>query len=171
MKQTIAFETKRRRGFTLVEMVLATAIGALVVGALVVSLYQVGEVTRGFQDTMDASGQIQAVANVLNHDAMAACDSQTSPGQLALQVPEYVFGEESEPVTHTITYQFNGDDGTLSRCDGQGGSAVVGRSLVSVAFSSTVGIECSGTITALLTAEAHGLQEEAALVFHQRTGE
>jgi len=170
MKHTIAFGGKRR-GFTLVEMVLATAIGALVVGALVVSLYQVSEVTRGFQDTLDASGQIQAVANVLNHDAMAACSSQAATGHLTLYVPEHTFGVASEPITHTITYQFSATDGTLARSDGEGGSAVVGRNLVSVAFSATQGIDSSGIITAQITAEEHGHQDQATLVFHQRAGE
>jgi len=171
MKHTIAFGNKRRPCFTLVEMVLATAIGALVVGALVVSLYQVSEVTRGFQDTMEASGQIQSVANVLNHDTMAASSSQSAPGQLTLYVPEHNFGVASLPITHTITYQFNASDGTLARCDGQGGSAIVGRNLVSVAFSATQGIDSAGIITAHITAEEHGLQDQAVLVFHQRAEE
>ena len=171
MKQRIAFTNKRRRGFTLIEVLLATSVGAMVTGALVVSLYQVSEVTRGFQDTMNASGQLQSVTSVLNRDAMAAYYSEiVAPNELVLEIPEYAFGEDSDAVTHEVTYEFKAD-GTLARTEDGSGETVVGRNLVSVVFSATQGIDSTGIITAMITAEDHGYQDQATLVFRQRAGE
>jgi prepilin-type N-terminal cleavage/methylation domain-containing protein len=53
-------------GFTLIESMLATTIGALVTGAVVIMLYQFNDVTRLNQDSLTLNHQLQSVGTVLN---------------------------------------------------------------------------------------------------------
>jgi hypothetical protein len=160
----------------LIEVLLASAIGAMVMGALVMALYQVSEVSRGYQDIMDTSQQLQAAAALLSRDAVsaAAASSSVEPATLTLQIPTFVdfYGQVGDPVTQTIRYDYKSDDGTLVRTlvGAPSSSLVVARRLTGVTFSTSDTIDGSGIITAAVTAEEHGRQAQTTLVFQRRPG-
>ena len=156
----------RQSGFTLVETLLAISIGALIMGALVTALFQVSEVTRAYQDTLDTRQQLQVAASMLNHDVVSAVGGAVSPGTLTLTIPEHSFGQDMEPVTHTITYLYVQGDGTLVRNDDQGDVAVA-RHLTGVVFS----IDSSGIVSASITVTRYSQVAHTTLAFHRRPGD
>ena len=111
-------------GFTLIEMMLSTAISALILGALVVMLYQFNSLTRLQQDSLTLSQQLQTAGVLLNRDVVGASQGTFSNNTLTLSIPSYTFGQTGEAQMITITYGLAGD--TLVRTTaGAGGSGAV----------------------------------------------
>ena len=99
-------------GFTYLESVMATAITALVLGTIVVTLYQFNVLTRRQGDSLTVNQQMENLATMLNHDVVSAREGAVASGgtQLTLQVVRHEFNQTAEPVTTTIVYALSGAD-------------------------------------------------------------
>ena len=145
---------------------MTTAISALILGGLVVAIYQFNELTRLNQNSLMQSEQLQQAATVLNHDIVSAQSGQVSGQTLSLQIPTVSFGVEDSVVTKTVIYALDGG-GLLTRNEG-GGEVVVARYIDSVSFTPTGPITSSGTVSVTIVT---GIQEQAdstTFVLHRR---
>src|SRR5262245_19657562 len=79
----MAYSASRRRGFTLVEMLVAMAITLVMMAAVVTLVDNVSRSVRNQRANLELSGQIRQVRNVLQQDLQCA----TCPG-LTWQRPE-----------------------------------------------------------------------------------
>ena len=161
-------------GFTLVESMLATAISALVMGAVVMMLYQFNDLTRLHQDSLTLNHQLQSVSTVLNRDVVSAV-SGTVVGEasaltktLTLEIPSYDFGQLTDPVTHTVEYTYSATAGTLVRQSDEG-AVVVGRNISAVDFgpAGEIGVTYPLTVTTSVRDQTRVLQ----LTLFRRLGE
>jgi type II secretory pathway component PulJ len=102
---------------TLLETILGMAITSLVLSAVVVTLYQFNTLTRRQNDVMLMSQQMSNLATVLSRDVISAREGVVSEDgtRLTLTLVEYDFGQDTEPVTTTITY--TRESGTLWRVE------------------------------------------------------
>jgi type II secretory pathway pseudopilin PulG len=107
--------------FTLLETILSMAITSLVLGTVVVTLYQFNTLTRRQSDVMLMSQQMSNLATVLSRDVISAREGQVSEdgSVLTLQVVDYPSDGDGNPtfapVTTTITYTFTDASGELWR--------------------------------------------------------
>ncbi|MFP3895220.1 MAG: type II secretion system protein J [Anaerolineales bacterium] len=96
------------RGFTLIEFTLATAIGALITGALVVTLFYFNDLTTRYADSLNVSNELQRAVSLLNHDVVNAAEGEIKSDSLDLviyRLEEGAFGDASAtPVPMTVTY-------------------------------------------------------------------
>lgn len=153
-------------GFTLVETVIATAIAALLLGTLGVSIYQLNVVTRMHSGALTANQQVQTAATLLNRDVVSAASGAVgADGTLTLYVPSYAFGELTAPVTHTVSYAMDGQN--LVRTDDQG-SMVVARHVSDVNFGAPGPI--GTTVKVTIVVATGGQQRPATLHFYRRPG-
>lgn len=100
--------SRGERGFTLVEFTLATAIGALIAGTLVVILFYFNDLTTRYQDSLTVSNELQRAASLLNHDVVNAAEGEVKADTLELviyRLEEGAFGDvNATPVPITVTY-------------------------------------------------------------------
>ena len=124
-----------QRGLTLLELMIATAISALVGGMLVLSLYQMNRLTPLYHDSLKLNHDLQSVAGMLNRDLVCATqvtiDNEVPEKTLSLKVRVYAFGTNRPPTEQTITYTYSSDAGVLSRYDGSQ-TVVVARHITSL---------------------------------------
>lgn len=122
-----------QQGFSFLESLISLAIGGMVVSAIVAALFQINVLTRTQQDTLTVQTQIQNALAMLNHDLVSATEGAVILGdestQLVITQPEFIFGEEGDPVNTVITYTFASGILTRSADDQQ---VVVARELQSV---------------------------------------
>ena len=112
---------KSERGFTLVELVIATAIIGLIVGVLGTAIYQILTVTEYGNDKMTAMHELQNAAHWVSLDGQQA--STASGGdELTLTLPD-----ES-----SITYALVGTE--LNRT-ADGSQMTVARNITSATFA------------------------------------
>jgi prepilin-type N-terminal cleavage/methylation domain-containing protein len=160
-------------GFTLVESLLATAIGALVMGAVVMTLYQFNTLPRLHQDSLTVNHQLQSVGTVLNRDVVSAAGgvvvgaAGATTQTLTLQIPSYAFGELTDPVTHTVVYTYSAADGTLVRQD-DAGAVTVGRQISAVDFGPEG--EIAATYALTITSTIRDQTRVMPLTLHRRLG-
>ena len=164
MMRSFWSKIKGERGFTLLEMGMSTAIGALITGVLVMALYQFNNLTRVHQNILTLSQQMQSAASMLNHDVVSAASGVVSGETLTLQVPAIIFGSET-PITKTITYDFAPAKGTLTRGDGST-AVIIARDLSDVDFGPEGAISSIVMIT--VTADLRGESETTTLLFKRR---
>ena len=130
-------------GFTLVEMALVLAISGILLGALVISIYQFSHLTRLHRDSLSAGAQVQLVATTLNRDVISAASGQvtvdgddTALSLYILRIPESSFGEPTPPAPQWITYTYTAGadaDGVLLRAEG-GSSRIVASHVQALSF-------------------------------------
>ena len=108
------------KGFTLIELVLALAIIALISGAVGATIFQVYRGTEHNNDHLTMVRQVQQAGYWISRDAQMAqsvtTDNLTSPDFLILNWTEW--DEEGDPIYHSATYFFEGltdGIGTLKR--------------------------------------------------------
>ena len=154
-------------GFTLVETTVATAISSLIVGGLVVMLFQFTGLARMHQDSLTVSHDLESAMSLLNHDVVSATDSEVAGQNLTLTIPHYEFGVSGSPVTDTVTYSYEAATGLLHRADTEAGTGVVvARHLSSLSFMAS-----DALVTVTMTSDIRGQQETASLVMQQRPAE
>ncbi len=103
--------TRDQRGFTLVEMPIALAIGALIALGAAISIFQVMESSPLVVDRFTTTRSVQNAAHWISRDAESAenvrVDDLVSPDFLALEWTVYSFDEDPS-IYHTVTYSFVG---------------------------------------------------------------
>jgi len=161
-----AAATLDQAGFTLVELMVALCISALVLSGLGMALYQFNSVTRLHQDTLLLNQQIQNAATVLNRDVVGASGGTVAGDSLSLGIPTYTFGQVTDPITETITYSLESD--TLKRNDGSQ-TMVVARYIAGADFGPPGPI--STTLSITLTGTVHGETRQTVLSFNRRPSE
>lgn len=168
----------RDGGFTLVETTMAMAISAILLGTLVIAIYQLSHLTRVHQDSLNVGGQIQTAATVLNRDVISAAGGSVSvdgdDAVLVLQVlriPTASFGQPTPPAAQTITYTYTAGanaSGVLLRSDG-GTSRIVASHIEALSFGP------SRTITSLvpitISVAIGDQQQSSSFLFQRRPSE
>ncbi len=98
--------------FTLLETILSMAITSLVLGAVVVTIYQFNTLTRRQSDAMLISQQMGNLATVLSQDVVSAREGVVSEygTRLTLTLVKYDFGADTEPITTTVVYEHIGSE-------------------------------------------------------------
>jgi hypothetical protein len=161
------------RGLTFPEAMMGSAISALVMGVLVISLYQFGTLTRLQRQSLDVNEQIQAVASMLNRDVVSATSGTVQNGALALSIPEYTFAQSGSAVTTTVVYSLvtdpeDTDRYQLRRTVGQD-MTVIARQIDGISFGDAGDI--GSTLTVTLSAPApgnDGASRNTVMSFHRR---
>jgi len=133
-----------QRGFTLIEMLIAISIGALVISIIGMALYQISSLSIKGKDELLVQHQLQNVASWLHRDVVTASSIVVNGAAITLTIPYYEFGEDQETQYRNISYTFSDSDGTLTRSS-EGQSEIVGRYIDSINFGA------SGTVTDTLT--------------------
>lgn len=155
-------------GFTLLELLLVLAIGALVLGGLTVTVYQLSHVTVQGQAELKAQHQLQNVASWLNRDAVSAFNATVATSVVTFTIPVYDFGQDRVAVNREVSYSYSEGTGTLTRSYG-GESQIVGRNLESMQFSPAG--EVSDTLLVTVTASCLGSARTSGLKFYLRASE
>jgi prepilin-type N-terminal cleavage/methylation domain-containing protein len=109
------------RGFTLVELIMATAVTGLIVSFLGTSIYQMLTVTEYGNNKLTATHELQNAAHWLSLDGQQAA-SASADGDLVLTIPE----------NPSVTYSLSGTE--LSRTAG-GSQMVLARNITRADFS------------------------------------
>jgi prepilin-type N-terminal cleavage/methylation domain-containing protein len=112
---------KDERGFTLVEMLIATAITGLTVSVLVIAIYQIFTVTEFGNDKMVANHELQNAAHWFNLDGQRA-STASGGSELALTLPD----------DSSITYVLVGTE--LHRTAGES-QITLARNISAISFS------------------------------------
>ncbi|MCD6519404.1 MAG: prepilin-type N-terminal cleavage/methylation domain-containing protein [Anaerolineae bacterium] len=163
---------KREEGFTFVESMLATAIGAILISTVVVLLFQFNSLTRLQQDSMVLNHQLQDMATALGNDITSAItgtvENEAQSKTLSLQIPTYTFGQATDPVTRTVVYTYSEPQKTLLRTEGSN-SMTIARYISSLDFgpSGPVGEKVCITVTVSL----RGQSRSTAFEFYRRPSE
>lgn len=153
-------------GFTLVETVMATAIAALLLGTLGTAIFQFSTIMRLHSASLTVNQQVQSAAAMLNRDVVGAADGVVgADGALTLYVPAYSFGEQSAPITHTVSYIVDGQN--LVRSD-DAGSMVVARHVTAIDFGDPGPVGPTVEVTVAVT--SGGREHSTTLQFHRRPG-
>lgn len=173
-------EAQGQRGFTLVELLLAVSIGAIITGVAVMAIWQFANLTRRHEQALTVSGQLQQAATVLNRDVVSAASGQVSEDasgeQMVLQVPRIPdgsFGTLADPMTSTITYTYSIANETLSREshddeEGETNSRVVASYVDDVDFGPAGAVSTTVRITLSVTrGDSSG---QTVLDLHRRAG-
>ncbi len=151
-------------GMTLIETMVALAISIIVVSSVVVALFQLNDITRQQQDTLTVEQQLQNVAGILNRDILSAASGSVEGSSLTLQVVAYSFGEDSDPVTTTVTYGLS--SGNLVR-QVASDQVTVARHVTDLDFGPDG--EIASTLPVTVTTTFRGRSRSNALVFYRRS--
>ncbi|MEA3459161.1 MAG: prepilin-type N-terminal cleavage/methylation domain-containing protein, partial [Chloroflexota bacterium] len=146
---------KDERGMTLVEILVALAITALITGILVTAIYQIYQVTGWGNNEMRVQHDLQNAATWLNRDVVSASSAEVTGSQMVLTIPYFSAGDIS---TRTITYTHPVAGGVLTR-DSVTSTVTVARHVDSVAFSATGTV--TSTITITITSQASDVTQSA----------
>jgi len=109
------------RGFTLVELLVVTAIVALIGGATAMSTFQVINVTRSSNDNMAALRQVQNAGYWISRDAQMAedvvvDDDPVTPEFLTFSWTEWDYEGEGENTNyHIVIYSFQDLSGSIGK--------------------------------------------------------
>jgi len=150
-------------GATLLEILVAGAISAVVIALVGATLFQFNRLTRLQNDALTLDHQLEKAAALLGHDAIAAADGTAATDALTLTVPVHAFGVADDPIPLTVTYSI--EDDTLIRDDGSG-SLVVARYLDAVDFGP--GGPISTTVGLAMTVTVHEESRSASWAFCRR---
>ena len=135
------------RGMTLVEILVALAITALITGTLVTAIYQIYQVTGWGSNQMRVQHDLQNAATWLNRDVVSASSAHiASASQMTLTIPylDSMITDTVTVYTRVITYTFSITDSTLTRDSGDS-TLIVARHVNSFIPSPT------GTVTSVIT--------------------
>jgi len=161
-------EANGERGFTLLEMMLVIAIGALIMGGLGMTIHELSSITIKGQAELKVQHQLQNVAAWLNRDVVSASQAVVDGTTMTLTQPYYAFGQDTLPVTRTVSYSFSEESGTLSRTQA-GESQLVGREISAVSFQPTGTV--TDTLWVTVTASYRGAVRSSGLKFDLRVSE
>ena len=136
---------KNQKGFTLIELIVALAITALIIGAIVMSIFQVFIVNALSSNHMLAVRQVQNAGYWINRDVQMAQSVATDAG--ATGFPLDVTWEEWDGTLNEVTYTL--EDGEIKRShsvNGGGPSVIVVAQYINSAETSC-GLTGGGTFT------------------------
>ncbi len=163
-------EKRGQKGFTLVELVIAMAIGGLLLGVVTAMLLQINQLTSIHEESLRLSHQLQQAASMLNRDVVGAAAGQveaTEAGVMltldVLSIPS--FGTGAEPVTNTITYTYSSAEQALWRADSQG-SRIVSQQVSALELAPTGSI--TSTLWVSMTASGRGQEQNMTLTLYRR---
>jgi len=155
---------RNQAGVTLLEMVVALAISAIVSGTLVTAVFQYAGIIRAQQDALILNQQIQSAAAVLNRDLVGADPSTVTVSEtgdaLTVQIPAYAFGSTEDPTITTISYQL-ADDRLIRTVDGE--TLTIARHVQALSFE-----HITSTITVDWTVQTHDQSRSASLTVYLR---
>lgn len=161
---------RSERGFTLVELVIAMAIGGLLLGVVTTMLLQINLLTSIHQESLRLSHELQQAASMLNRDVVgaAAGEVQTAEGGVTLtldilSIP--AFGTGDEPITNTVRYTYSAADQTLRRAD-SAGSRIISRQISALELAPTGTITSSLQVT--MTVAGRGQEQQMTLELYRR---
>jgi Tfp pilus assembly protein FimT len=154
---------RSEKGITLIELLLALAIAALITGILVTAIYQIPRITGQGNKELVVQHDLQNAATWLNRDVASASSVRVSDSQMVLTVPYCVTD------TTTITYTYSAADRTLTRDSGDS-PLIIARRVASVTFplTDTVG---PNAVTVTLFSEEGGVAGSNTLALAMRPSE
>ncbi|MBC7236681.1 MAG: hypothetical protein H5T69_12650 [Chloroflexi bacterium] len=168
--QQLRRAARGEEGFTFLESILSTAIAALVLGAVVVTIFQFNMLTRRQSAALSVNQQMSNLAVMLNHDVVSAKEAAVGSGgqELTLQLVSYAFNQVGEPVTTTITYEYVSTEQALMRTVGSGAPQTVARHIQDLRFGLN---PVSGTVQVTVTAQIREESLPMVLTFERRPAE
>ena len=113
---------RARRGFTIIEMLIATAVAALIMGTLAGVFYYISTVTPQQSDQLAATNDLRLALDWIQRDGVQA-NSFTLNGESCPEICEdpYYYGHFSSYIdmigeaTRTVRYRYECDEGQLVR--------------------------------------------------------
>jgi len=149
---------KNQQGFTLIELIVAIAITALIIGVIVMSIFQVFTVNALSSNHMKAVRQVQNAGYWISRDTLMAQDVSPFPDAdgFPLDVSWQEFGTEDvgDATLHEVTYTLlvNGDLKRSHSVDGGGPSEIVVAQYIESALTSCVWDDDADKLTLTVTA-------------------
>jgi len=130
------------KGFTLIEMLIALAIGSIVIGGIYSSIYQTYRLSTVSENSILVINQLENAGNLIRRDGMQATSVSFTANSLTLSWNYSTYGQG----THTIVYTRTGTN--LTRKDNAGSPVVVARNItvftVASGYSVTMTASTSG---------------------------
>lgn len=172
MRRVIWRLLQEERGMTYLESMLSMAITAIVLGTVVMTIYQFNVVTRMQGDTLSTSQQMDNLATILNHDVVSATEGSVSGDGtvLTLSKVKHEFNSTADPITSTVQYSLSGRN--LARQEG-GDTQNVARLVHTVDFGPDGPLSRTVVVT-VTTGITRGQEIESmstVLQFERRPGE
>ena len=169
-------------GYTLVEVIIATAIGALVLGAVTSIVLTTAISTNVATSRVDASNQVRSLQLTAYDDialssvpAPSACGAPATPcttQPMVLQggrMPNQVSGSPSQ---YTVTYTWDPTQHVVVRQVSGGPSRIVATNVTSYSWYVDPGAHATVVIVLTVTYDAYNARysESQALRFYPRVG-
>jgi type II secretory pathway component PulJ len=151
-------------------LVIALAIGGVLLTVVTVMLLQFNRLTSVHQESLKLSHQLQQAASVLNRDVVGAAAGQVAAtaGGVTLTLDILTiptFGGSAEPITTTITYLYAEADQTLRRTDAQG-SGIISRQISELDLGPSRTI--TSTLWVTMTVASQAQEQQMTLELHRR---
>ena len=156
---------KGERGITIVELLVALAITALMIGTLVTAIYQIFDITGWGNAQLVVQHDLQNAATWLNRDVLTASRAEVSGSQMVLKVPDFA----GTIVTRTITYTLAAG-GTLI-LKSSDSSLVIARHVDSNPFPAAGVITAPNVITVTLHSSKGDVPGSGTFALKMRPGE
>lgn len=133
---------RRTRGFTLVELLVATSLTAILTAAIMSSFIFILRAERSLANYAEMNTQARRLLEQLGRDARSAADvTNTTTTGITMRVPSNLSGTLQD-----VTYTYNAGAGTLSRQIG-GVTTVLVRNVSAMTFNF---LNSSNTLTTSL---------------------
>ena len=143
----------RQKGFTLIEILVAMAVGGILMAGVVLGIFQVSWGTVRTNDQVVALTDVNNAALWLKKDLQMVQSTTLTDGVTASSVTldwtDFTGWATEETRDHSSTYALSGTE--LRRTDEDGVERVVGRHITSIGFTRD-----SGVINVVITATGPG---------------
>lgn len=129
-----------QRGFTLLEMLVALAVGVMILASVVGGLFMITRGTPAIRQDLAALAAIDEAAHWLTRDVMMGLtadlvDNDPPVGQMVVSWSDFTKAAEQEAtVSHSVSYTWLPGTGELQR-NYDGVVTIVGKNLSNVEFS------------------------------------
>ena len=130
---TNLLKERNNRGYTLVEMLIAIAIVAIITSSISAAIMQSISVSAANKNSMQAIKQVENALHWIDRDAQQAWASEdllTSPNTF-----HWIDNTQLPVQEHLVTYNWDSDAQTLYREDTEGGTVVQESSLIATNIS------------------------------------
>jgi len=112
---------RNEKGLTLVELVMAMGVTAIILGGITATLWQVFNTNTRSVNHMTAVRQVQSAGYWVSQDALMAQSITTDNGTTS-HLPMTLTWTDWDGVVHSVTYSF--DNNRLKRTQGSGGDLI-----------------------------------------------
>lgn len=157
---------------------MVMAISAILLGTLVIAIFQFTHLTRLHRNSLSAGAQVQLVATTLNRDVISAASGQvtvsgsnTTLSLRVLRIPTTSFGQPTPPAPQWITYTYTAganSTGVLIRNE-SGAARIVARNIEALSFGPSRAI--TSLVPIALTVTIGDQRQEAVFTFQRRPSE